>query len=277
MSLLNNIKSSADRRPGLRAVIAGVEKIGKTTLVCGAPGTLLVPLEAGYAGVIVDHTPLVTDYPSFITLLNELIAIMKSGQFCPYQTLALDSATALERLIHESVMIMDPSYRNGANKNLSMESALGGYGRAYTIANERFMEIVKLLDVLAIEYGMNILFTCHVFPAKIVDPTAGEYDTWDLLLHSPKNQKTYGKREFITQWADLIGFLYEPILISESNNVSKGISENKGRIMGLSRTPGYVAGNRFGMNGEISIPKEEGWNYLAHAIYQASGFDVFKR
>ena len=59
--------------------------------------------------------------------------------------------------------------------------------------------------------------------------------------------------------------------------MKRGVSENKGRMLGLSRTPSYVAGNRFGCEGEISIPKEEGWNHLAYAIYTNSGVDVYKR
>lgn len=276
MSLLNQITTSDQSRPGIRAVIAGVEKIGKTTLVCGAPNVLLIPLEVGYSGVNVHHVPMVQDYAAFVGLLNDIITQCGQQQF-QFRTIAIDSATALERIINESVLAADPTYRKGVTKQLSMESALGGFGKAYVLANERFVEIISLLDIIAVNYGVNVVFTCHVFAAKVVDPQAGQYDSWDLLLHSPKNQKTYGKREFLTQWADLIGFLYEPILISESNNVTKGISENKGRMLGLSRTPGYIAGNRFGMEGEISIPKVDGWNYLAHALYQSSTIDVYKR
>ena len=163
------------------------------------------------------------------------------------------------------------------SKAPTMNSALGGYGKAYDFATEQFDGFLKTCDQLAVYYGINIVLTCHVFAAKLVDPNSGEYDSWDLLLHSPKNQKKYGKRETITQWADVVGYLYEPIYITKGENVSKGVSQNKGRVMGLSRTPSYVAGNRFGIEGEISIPKANGWNYLAQAIYNSSGVDIYKR
>jgi hypothetical protein len=66
-------------------------------------------------------------------------------------------------------------------------------------------------------------------------------------------------------------------MITEQHGIKKGISENRGRVLGLSRTPSYVAGNRFGLENEISIPKEQGWNYLAQSIYESCGIDVFKR
>ena len=58
---------------------------------------------------------------------------------------------------------------------------------------ERFMVVIGMLDALALQLGINIVFTCHVFANLVVDPQVGEYSSWDLLLHSPKNFKTYGK------------------------------------------------------------------------------------
>ncbi len=161
-----------------------------------------------------------------------------------------------------------------------MEAALGGYGKAYQYANELFANFLAKCDLLALRGNINILLTCHVFAAKVVDPTAGEYDTWDLLLHSPKNQKTYGKREMLTQWADVIGFLHEPIFVTESDKkggMNRGVSAGQGRVLAVNRTPGYVAGNRFGVVKDIPIPREQGWNHLAQAVYETSGFDCFNR
>lgn len=275
MSILSTVNTER-RREGLRIVLAGVEKVGKTTLATDAPGALLVPLEIGYSGVSVAKTAMLQNYEHVKQLMQEVLAAAQAGQF-PYQTLIFDSATALERQIHESVLMADSAYNKGNTKAVTMESALGGYGKAYTFANEKFDWFLKTCDQLAVYGGINIILTCHVFSAKIVDPNAGEYDSWDLLLHSPKNQKTYGKREMITQWADVVGFMYEPIYITKGDNMSKGVSANKGRVLALSRAPSYVAGNRFGIEGEISIPREGGWNHFAQALYNASGVDVFKR
>ena len=166
-----------------------------------------------------------------------------------------------------------------------METAHGGYGKAYAYANGLFDEFLKACDELAIFGGINIIFTCHVFAAKQTDPAYGEYDQWDLLLHSPKNNRTYGKREMLTQWADMIGFLHEPMFITkgEGENLQRAQSKNMGRVLGVSRTPGYVAGNRYGLTGEITIPDPSrhkfgtAWNVLADAIWNAKGIDVYNR
>jgi hypothetical protein len=269
---------------GVRIVLAGQEKMGKTTLASGAPNVLLVPLEVGYAGVNVPKTKMLQTMAEYNYFLDETLYWASQGQF-PFKSIAFDSATAMERHLHQSINERDTSWKPGAKKSITMESAHGGYGKAYNMANDEFDEVLAKLDVLAVTYGINIIFTCHVFSSKVMDPTAGEYDSWDLLLHSPKNQKTYGKRERITQWADVIGFLYEPMFVSEANNMAKAMSQGKGRVLGLERTPSYLAGNRFGIQGELSIPAppkengsgKDGWNVFAHALYTSRGIDVFNR
>ena len=275
MGILDYVNHSTTPE-GIRAVIAGVEKVGKTTFGCNAPRVLLIPLEQGYGGVKVNKVPMLNEFEHIMILLDEIVGQVQAGTF-PYRTLLFDSATALERQIHDAVLKTDPTFGKGNKKAMTMESALGGYGKAYQYANELFHGFLQKCDWLAANGNINIILTCHVFAAKIIDPTAGEYDSWDLLLHSPKNQKTYGKREMLTQWADLIGFLHEPIYVTEGKNLNKGISANQGRVMGLTRKPSYVAGNRYGVINDIQIPKENGWNYLAQEIYNTSGLDFYNR
>lgn len=276
MSFLQQVATG--RRPqGIRIAICAQEKMGKTTLSCGSPNSLLVPLEVGYESVTSAKTPMIQTWDELQSLQAEIFAALQAGQF-PYKTIVYDSATALERMIHDKTLSRDPAYGKGNAKAITMESALGGYGKAYTYANELFDIFLKQCDQLAVYGQVNIVITCHAFASKMVDPQVGEFDSWDILLHSPKNNKTYGKREMLTQWVDMLGFLYEPMYISKGEDkVAKGVSANKGRVLGLSRTPAYVAGNRYGIMGEIQIPAADGWNHLANAIYQSSGVDVFKR
>lgn len=280
MSILAGITTGATRS-GIRIAIAGQEKIGKTTLACGAPGALLVPLEVGFANMMIAKTGMIQSWEELMQFLAEVTALAQRGQF-PYKSIVFDSATAIERHIHDVVLRQDPLFKpNSPKKSVTMDSAHGGYGKAYNLANDYFNQLLQQLDTLAVYGGINIILTCHVFSSKIMDPTAGEYDSWDLLLHSPKNSKTYGKREMLTQWADVVGFLYEPIFISQANekSIARGTTQNKGRMLGLSRTPSYTAGNRFGIMGELPIPAPpaNGWNSFAEALYKSSGIDIYTR
>jgi len=276
MSFLQQV-TRGPSRAGIRVVVAGLEKMGKSTFCAGAPGVLLVPLEVGYAGLTCDKTPMIQTYEDFMLFLQEVTTMAQRGQFA-YRTIAFDSATALERMIHDYVLRIDTA----KTKTSTMESAHGGYGKAYTLSNTIFDTVLKTLDQLAVYAGINTVFTCHVFSNKVSDPTAGEYDSWDLLLHSPKNSKTYGKRELMTQWADVIGFLYEPVFLISSDDkkgMTRATSQNKGRMLALSRTPSYTAGNRFGIMGEVALPTppNNAWNAFAHALYTTCGIDLYTR
>lgn len=275
MSILQQVSHSKAKQSGIRVVLAGVEKVGKTTTACEAPGALLVPLEVGCAAVSVNKVPMLTTWGEVVAAMNDFCTAAQAGQF-PFRTIIFDSATALERLIHDATIAKDPAFAKGNGKAVTMESALGGYGKAYQYANEQFSNFTKMCDYLC-EHGINIVFTSHVFASKVLDPQNGEYDSWDLLLHSPKNQKTYGKREMMTQWADAIVFMHEPLFITKGENMNQGVSANQGIVAGFSRKPGYVAGNRFGIIGECPLPKGNAWNTIAHAIYTCSGIDVYNR
>ena len=52
--------TSAPVKEGIRAIIAGVEGVGKTTLAIDAPRVLLVPLETGIPPVSYTHLTLPT-------------------------------------------------------------------------------------------------------------------------------------------------------------------------------------------------------------------------
>lgn len=265
-SLLNTANNNQTAE-GVRIVIAAKEKTGKTTFASQAPNALLLPLEIGYGGVNVSKLSMVQTYTDFNDTMNDFIAQAKVGQL-PYRTLVFDSATALERLMHAHIIQLD------GKPEATMESVLGGYGKGYTYSNQMFDNFLKQCDLLAVYGGINIVITCHVFSSKVQDPTVGEYDSWDLELHSPKNNKNYGKRELISQWADVLGFLYEPIFISKGETMTKAVSKNQGRVLGVSRTPAYNAGNRYGMEGEILISKHNGWNNFATALYNVSGINL---
>ena len=275
MSLLATATSGVSKY-GSRIVISGSEGVGKTTFACQSPRSLLVPLEQGAMRVTTPKLPnIISSYDEVMKLINEIGMAAHQGKLI-YHTIVFDSASALERLIHDKVLTLDPQF--GKKKDLNMETALGGYGKAYATANLLFIDFTNLCDRLAL-MGVNIVLTCHVFASKVLDPINGEYYQWDMQLHSPKNEKNIGKRELITQWADLVGFLHEPMFITknEGESSARAISANQGRVLGVERTPAYVAKNRYNIGGLISIPKEKGWNNLAHAIYQGSGVDLFNR
>jgi len=286
MSMLGSVVSGP-AMTGQRIVIAGAEKVGKTTLACDAPNSLLVPLEIGYASIRTPRIPqMLTTWEEVENLCIELLQAAQAGRIARGSSIVWDSATALERIIHGKIISLDAAWKPGNPNGVNMEVALGGYGKAYQNALDYFNRWTRYQDELALRFGINCIVTCHVFSALVQDPAHGEYHTWDLQLHSPKNQKNYGKREAITQWADMVGFFHEPMFVmraEKGQNLNRAVSGNQGRVMGVDRTPGWVAGNRYGLSGTIPIPNPSAnppggcWNYLAQAIHATSGIDLFNR
>lgn len=278
MNFLSSIVSGPPNC-GIRVVVAAQEKIGKTTFATGAPDSLLVPFEQGFGGVTTPHLPkVIEDWTELMAFFKEASAAVQARSF-PFRTLVFDTATQLEKIIHEQTIATDPASRNPKSKTAAtMETAHGGYGKAYGFADALFREFLDWCDWFS-SAGINIVLTCQVFASKVSDPLHGEFDAWDLQLHSPKNNKTFGKREILAQWADVILFMYEPLTTSAQGGVTRGISTGTGRAIGLERTPSYVAGNRYGIRGTLSLPAppDIAWNVFAHALYSARGIDVFNR
>lgn len=288
MSYLAQV-TTGTQQVGQRIIIAGVEKVGKTTLCSAAPGALLVPLEQGSAAIPVPKTPMLETYEQIMAFCEEIRAAAIAGRVPRGSSIVWDSATALERAIESYTLRCDPDWQKKGGKGVTMISAHGGYGKAYEVARQNFDTWLRFQDELAFNAGINIIITCHVFPSRTVDPAHGEYDTWDLLLHSPKNNKTYGIREYLTQWADLIGFFHEPMFVmkaAEGASLNQGMTKNEGRVLAVDRTPAWIAGNRYGLTGTIKIPAPvpgaiavDSWNAIAHNIWEATGgrIDVWNR
>src|ERR1051325_5210137 len=291
MSILGSVQNGGQFQAGQRIVIAAQEKMGKTTTAMGAPNALLAPLEPDNVALTrYRHVPPknLPDWSSVMALCEELRQAAMRGQIGRGSTIVWDSGSALERFIHQYVIMTSPEAEACRKQRLpipaalTMETAHGGFGKAYPKANDEFSKWTRYQDELSAYGGINIVVTCHVFASRVVDPAHGEFDTWDLLLHSPKNNKTYGKRELMTQWADMIGFLHEPMFVMDAEkgkSLSRGMSQNQGRVLAVDRTPAWVAGNRYGMTGTLPIPLQGGWNAIAHAIHGATGgmIDVYNK
>lgn len=255
---------------GIRTVIYGAEGSGKTTLATSAPKALLIPTEDGWVGLDKDSDtvilPTVVKYDDVLPIVREIATLYsKNPAEFPFKTIVIDSATALERLIHNYTLRSDPKFATGAK--LTMESAHGGYGASYQFANDLFTYLLGTLDWF-IARGINVTITCHAMAITEKDTIAGdEYTTMDCSLHSPKNGKSTGKREILKQWCDVLGYLHSPIYVTGKDGGFKtAMSASSDKVLGLHNNPKYAAKNRFSVQEPLIIPKDNGWATLMSAI-----------
>jgi len=262
MSMLDQaIKSTHNQ--GIRACIFGVEGVGKSNLAGSLNNTLYIAAEKGYTNLNLERNTVVeiNEFNELLSLFAEVSELIASGDN-KFENIVIDSASAVERMLHRYVISTDP--KAATNPNITMLSAFTGYGMAFNIANRHFTDVLAWGDFF-VSQGINFIFTAHCFNDVCKDTEYGiEFNFVDLNLYSPKSSKNIGTREIITQFVDLLGYLH--FSKPEYNEKPK-------RILGVQIHDRYRAKNRFDIDNVIEIPRENGWNALAEAIYAKSGKD----
>jgi hypothetical protein len=116
---------------------------------------------------------------------------------------------------------------------------------------------------------MIVGIICHSQVVTFNDPLAEPYDKWETKLHKPN--KGTGARDLLNEWADVIGFAQRDSFVrrqetTDGKQVARGVSP-KGAInkLYLTGTPGFVAGNRYGLPEVIPLS----WTAFAEALSQA--------
>lgn len=246
-----------------RILIHGQEKSGKSTFFAGgtvntaqgpvalpsAPKPIFIQTEDGLRGLDAEAFPLANKYQDVVDALGVL-----AQEDHDYKTLIIDSADWLERLIHQQVIETCIYDVKGVK---TMESAHGGYGKAYSVALTYWKSILAGLDWLNTNKSMIVGIICHSVVAPYNDPSAEQpYDVLSLKLHQPK--KGTGARDLLSEWADIIGYAEKKVMISRKSFDGKEIARaqaikgvlNKLHLVGSAA---YVAGNRYNLPETIDL------------------------
>ena len=273
MSLLSNVLKVDDVQPGIRMIVAGAPGIGKTQFATSAEQSLLVACEDGHIGVDrckVDIVP-ISDYISLVTLFSEISELITAGTN-KYKTIIVDSTSAVEKFIHHYILSTDSTNKLG---KMTMNDAAGGWGKAYLVANNHWNDVLNW-GLYFSNNGINFVMTSHTTTSVERDTIAGiEYSFSELSLHAPKNNKTIGSLDMCVQWADIIGMLYtEKSAYGMSSSMMVADVEKSGTVkMSVSPSGRARSKNRFNLLDPIDIPRENGWNALADAIFESCGKD----
>ena len=222
--------SSERANKGLRMVICGSNKVGKSTFAAGAPSPVFIPTEDGLSGLPnLPAFPLATDlsdhvYAAIGTLANESH---------PYQTAVFDSVDWMEPLV------WNKTCRDHGWKSIEQP----GYGKGYVEAAREWRQFLDGCDAL-ITKGINVILICHDQIKRIDLPTQDGYDAHVLKLHN----RAAG---LVLEWADVCGFASHRIATRKSdagfgNTKTKAIGTGE-RILRLESAPAHCAGNRFGL------------------------------
>ena len=140
--------------------------------------------EEGVDDIAVPKFPVAETYAQALEAITAL-----SGGGHPYKTLAIDSTSALERVI----------FKHCCEVNAWNNIEALGYGKGYEEAARVWDELTRALDYLRKERGIGCILIGHVRVRSFNDPLSAPYDhyEWDI------NQRA---ASLLTKWADGILF-----------------------------------------------------------------------
>jgi len=239
---LSSITKGGPQRPPL-TVIHGGPGMGKTTFAAHAPSPVIMPIEQGLGDLTVDAFP----QPETLDEVMEGIAsLYEEGH--GFETLALDSLSALEPLIWRKV---------AQDHNVTSIEDLG-FGKGYVYAMDYWRELVAATMGLA-KRGITPILIAHSEIIKFDAPDTDAYDRYQIKLHKRAFQHLY-------EQADVIGFSHEPVYVSKENTKdTKGKAKPKGeRQLRLVESPAVIAKNRYSMPETVPLD----WDaFAAHVPY----------
>ena len=209
-----------------------------STFCSEAPDPIFLPIkkEEGIDSLDVSSFPTIN---SFSDLMEALGVLAEGGH--TFKTLVIDSASALEHLIWESVC--------ADTGTTSIELAGGGYGKGFSFALDKWKELMDALDYLRDEFNMTVILIGHVKVKTFNDPERASYDQYQFDI----NEKV---SHTLSRWADFIGFANKNIgIVEEKTGFNKKTVkaedlDTETHYLFTKKTPAHPGGGR-GVYGKL--------------------------
>jgi len=247
---MSSILSQASK-PQDRAVIAtitGDAGVGKTRLAATFPKPIFVRAEDGMQSIPAAERPDALPVIAKVDQVWEQLTALIQEEH-DYQTVVVDSVTALERLFVQHVVETDTKQPKSINQ------ALGGYGagmRAVGAMHQRIRKAAGLLNAK----GIHVIFIAHAETTTVELPDQDPYTRYDLRL---------GKHSVppYVDDVDLVGYLRLETFTKGDGERKKAISDGT-RILTTYTTAANVSKNRYHITDDLPVP--EGTNPLVDYI-----------
>lgn len=240
MSLLDSISKPQDR--ATIVTICGDSGLGKTSLAATFPKPIVIRAEDGLQGVPSELRPDAFPLLQKVEELWEQLRTLLQEEH-GYETLIVDSATALERLFITHVIDSDPK------KPRSINQALGGYGAGLAAVAALHQRVRKACGLLNERKNMHIVFVAHADTETIELPDQDPYTRYSLRL-GKKSVAPY------VDDSDLVGFLKLETFTTGDGERKKALSDGTRQLICYA-TAANVSKNRYGIEEELIVPKNE--------------------
>lgn len=222
--------------------VCGDSGMGKTSLAATFPKPIFIRAEDGMQAIPAEHRPdalPLLENPS--QLWEQLTALVQEQH--SYQTLVIDSVTALERMFIAAVLASDP-------KAKSINQALGGYGAGPSAVAAMHGRVRKAAGLLNERKGMHVVFVAHADVETMKLPDQDDYMRYSLRLPS-KSLPPY------VDDVDVVGFLREQMIVTGDDGERKKARGMGSRELVCHVTPSNVSKNRYNITDPIPVKMGE--------------------
>lgn len=248
--IMSTIAKPLDR--AVMVTVCGDAGMGKTSFAATFPKPIVIRAEDGLQAIPADKRP--DAFPvlggakaqdAVDQLWAQMIALLQQDH--EYETLVIDSVTALERLFVAAVLESDP-------KAKSINQALGGYGAGMSAVASMHQRVRKAAGLLNTRKNMHIVFVAHADIETMRLPDTDDYMRYSLRLPS-KSLPPY------VDDVDVVGFIrLETFTKGDDGERKKAISTGDRQLI-VHATASNVSKNRFHIVDPLDLP--EGVNPLA--------------
>lgn len=245
---LANVKRGKINKP-LRAILYGVEGVGKSTFAADAPSPIFLCAEDGAAQLDVARLPAPRNWADVI----EATRILATEDH-EFKTLVIDSVDWLEPLAWAQVC--------AAQSKASIEDL--GYGKGYVMALDLWRQLLRRLEHLEWSRRMSVILIAHAHIKRVDDPQTGAFDRYRMKLHDKA-------ADLLREWVDLVLFArYEArAVVDNRTGKARGVSTDA-RLMHTQWTAAFDAKNRHNLPPVLPLH----FNTLAEAIKRAAPADA---
>lgn len=261
---INSIRRvKADQPP--RILIYGPPGKGKTTLAAEFPNVVFIQIEDGTPGegMEIESFGHLKSYGEVMDALDVLL-----NDEHPYQYVAIDSVTAMQRLVFEETCRRGDDHGNPKRRIEDF-----GFGKGYVNATsiwQEFMDYVGQLRAL----GIGVILIGHSSITRFDDPEEVSYDRYDLALRTADKPDS-DHRGVIIRDMDVVLLLKDTVSIKTEErgpDNKRAIAQGGQQVWMHARSkPAFNAKNRYGIPEKSLYVRGQGYEFLSKYLPAAPG------
>lgn len=234
---LKLVTAGGKKERPLLVALYSPEGLGKSTWASQAPAAIFIDVEHGTSQLdvqrfVFDDTGRTTPatFDEFMLALRALETEEHS-----FQTVVIDTADALETLIHAQVV------REAGKPDDIKGIEDFGYGKGYVAALDRWRLAAAQVERLRTKRGMHVIFLAHSQIKTFKDPASEGWDRYQMKLHA-------SAAGLIKERCDIVLFGNFEEFAAEDKKTKRirGVSEGA-RVVHTVHSPAWDAKNRHGL------------------------------